>query len=141
MMTAATAAKKMKTTAAPTRLILPSSSKGLERYDEFSGIGAIIEVDRDLDYVRAQLNEKLEEVFGLTERDARALMEIEDREEYTTRIYEIAESRFFRALRFSFRIGEDRRKSVRRAAPCAVIIRIRPSAEPGRVDLPGSEHA
>lgn len=72
---------------------LDSLIKGLERYDEFSGIGAIIEVDRDLDYVRAQLNEKLEEVFGLTERDARALMEIEDREEYTTRIYEIAESR------------------------------------------------
>ena len=71
---------------------LDSLIKGLQRYDEYSGIGAIIEVDRDLDYVRGQLNEKLEEVFGMTELDARALMAIEDREEYTTRIYEIAES-------------------------------------------------
>ncbi|MDE7297706.1 MAG: hypothetical protein K2N94_02610, partial [Lachnospiraceae bacterium] len=69
---------------------LDSLIKGIQRYDEYSGIASVIEVDRDMDYIRGRLTERLEEVFGLTEWDARALAAIEDQEEYTARVYEIA---------------------------------------------------
>lgn len=69
---------------------LDSLIKGLKRYDKYAGIASVIEVESDMNYVRGMMVEKLEEVFHLDEQEAKKLAAIEDQEEYTARIYEIA---------------------------------------------------
>lgn len=69
---------------------LDSLIKGLKRYDKYAGLASVIEVESDMNYVRGMMVEKLEDVFHLDEQEAKKLAAIEDEEEYTARIYEIA---------------------------------------------------
>lgn len=69
---------------------LDSLIKGMRRYVKYYGLAYEISIDDDMDYVRDMLLDKLESVFGITQQEATRLAAIEDRDEYTAQIYEIA---------------------------------------------------
>ncbi len=69
---------------------LDSLLKGLKRYDKYSTIATVIQVDEDLSAVRKEILGKLEETYSLTEQDALALMAIRDQGVYAQQIYDIA---------------------------------------------------
>jgi uncharacterized protein YaiL (DUF2058 family) len=62
--------------------------KGLKRYDKYYALADELGVTSDLAYVRKQILGKLSEVFGLSDQDAKEIMEITGRTEYSERIYE-----------------------------------------------------
>lgn len=69
---------------------LDSLLKGLQRYDKYSALATIIEVEKDMDFVRDEILDKLEEIYSLTEEEAVAIAAMRDREAYTQKVYEIA---------------------------------------------------
>ncbi len=68
---------------------LDSLMKGLRRYEKFIQYGAQIGVVEDLDYLKKQILQQLDEVFGVDESTAYAMLEFETQEEYSVQIYEI----------------------------------------------------
>ncbi len=70
---------------------LDSLLKGMKRYDKYSGIAAVIDVDKDLNNIRGTFVERLDTVFGLSEQEAIQIAAIEDPDEYTAKVYEIAD--------------------------------------------------
>ena len=71
---------------------LDSLLSGLKRYEKYLALADELGIKSDLDYVRGQMLAELERVYGIKEREAINLTEIEDSVEYTTRIYKLAEN-------------------------------------------------
>lgn len=72
---------------------LDSLIKGLRRYEKFIQYGAEIGVVKDLDYLKKQILQQLDEVFGVDEATAYAMLELENQGEYSVQIYEIVSQR------------------------------------------------
>lgn len=68
---------------------LDSLLKGLERYDKYISLAAMLGIKTDLDHVRLQIISELNNVFKLTEEDALKLISIEDQEEYSIEVYDV----------------------------------------------------
>lgn len=71
---------------------LDSLLKGLKNYNKYSPLGSIIEVDDDMNFVKGQIVQMLNDTFDLSESEAVAIIKIEDRDEYTAKVYEIVNS-------------------------------------------------
>lgn len=71
---------------------LDSLLKGLQRYDKYSALASVIEIETDMNFVRDKLVQQLSDVYGLSEHEAVKLAAMEDREAYSEKIYEIAGS-------------------------------------------------
>ena len=69
---------------------IDSLLKGLQRYEKYLALATELGIESDLDYVRAQILAVLERTYGVSERDALHLMEIEDQTEYSRKLYMIA---------------------------------------------------
>ena len=68
---------------------LDSLMKGLRRYEKFIQHGTELGVKKDLNYLKTQIVEQLDEVFGIDEATAYAMLALETQEEYSAQIYEI----------------------------------------------------
>ena len=68
---------------------LDSLIKGLRRYEMFIQHGTELGVKRDLNYLKTQIVEQLDEVFGVDEAAAYEMLALETQEEYSIRIYDI----------------------------------------------------
>ena len=68
---------------------LDSLIKGLSRYDKYIALARQLGIHTDLDYVRKQIMAELQNVYGVSEREALELMEMTDRQDYSERIYAI----------------------------------------------------
>lgn len=69
---------------------LDSLLKGLQRYDKYSSIAVVLNIADDLDAIRGEILTDLKEVYGLSEKEAMAIMAIESQEDYTARVYKAA---------------------------------------------------
>ena len=72
---------------------LDSLIKGLRRYEKFIQYGAEIGVVEDLEYLKKQILQQLDEVFDVDESTAYAMLELETQSEYSVQIYEIVSKR------------------------------------------------
>lgn len=72
---------------------LDSLLKGIERYDKYIEYATMLGIKNDLNYVKGQILAELENVFNLTEDDVKQLMDIEDADEYSQRIYKVVQER------------------------------------------------
>lgn len=70
---------------------LDSLLKGLQRYDKYSSIARVLDVDGDLNEIRSEIVNNLEKVYGLSEQEAVLIAAIDNQEEYTAKVYEIAD--------------------------------------------------
>lgn len=70
---------------------LDSLLKGLQRYDKYSALASVIEIESDMDFVRDEIVKQLKDVFGMSEREAIKLAANSNLEDYTAKVYEIAE--------------------------------------------------
>lgn len=68
---------------------LDSLIKGLKRYETYIVAAKELGITDDLDYVRGQILEELKREFGLSEKKATKLMMMEDKTEYSIKIYDI----------------------------------------------------
>lgn len=68
---------------------LDSLMKGLRRYEKFIQHGTELGVKKDLNYLKTQIVEQLDEVFGIDEATAYEMLALETQEEYSAQIYEI----------------------------------------------------
>jgi len=68
---------------------LDSLVKGLKRYDTYIDHAKELKIEDDLDYVRDQILKVLKKKFGVSEKKAKKLMKIEDRTQYSLKIYDI----------------------------------------------------
>ena len=68
---------------------LDSLIKGLSRYDKYIALARQLGIHTDLDYVRKQIMAELQNVYGVSEREALELMEMTDKQDYSERIYAI----------------------------------------------------
>jgi hypothetical protein len=69
---------------------LDSLLKGLKRYDKYIELATMLGIKTDLDYVRTQILAELKNKFDLSEREALKINRINDRKEYSLKIYEAA---------------------------------------------------
>ncbi|MBQ9120608.1 MAG: hypothetical protein IJY09_11250 [Lachnospiraceae bacterium] len=69
---------------------LDSLLKGLRRYEKYSTVASLLGIEKDMLYVRDEIVEQLEDVYKLSELEAVKLAAIENQEEYTRMVYEIA---------------------------------------------------
>jgi len=69
---------------------LDSLLKGLDKYEKYIELATMLDISEDLDYVREQILAELRDVFDLSEKEAMDIISIEDREEYSKKIYNIA---------------------------------------------------
>lgn len=72
---------------------LDSLIKGLRRYEKFIQYGAEIGVVEDLEYLKKQILQQLDEVFDVDESTAYAMLDLETQGEYSMQIYEIVSKR------------------------------------------------
>lgn len=68
---------------------LDSLLKGLLRYEKYIDLATLLGIEDDLDYVRQQILAELKNVFGISENEARRLMTIENKAEYSKEILNI----------------------------------------------------
>jgi len=68
---------------------LDSLLKGIERYDKYIEYATMLGIKSDLDYVRGQILAELENVFHISESELKEIIQMEDAEEYSERIYSI----------------------------------------------------
>ena len=68
---------------------LDSLIKGLRRYEMFIQHGTELGVKKDLNYLKTQIVEQLDEVFGIDEATAYEMLALETQEEYSIQIYDI----------------------------------------------------
>ena len=68
---------------------LDSLIKGLRRYEKFIQHGTKLGVKKDLNYLKTQIVEQLDEVFGIDEATAYEMLALETQEEYSVQIYDI----------------------------------------------------
>lgn len=69
---------------------LDSLLKGLKRYDKYLETARELGVKSDLDHVRSQIVKELEDTYGIAEKDALSMIQIEDREQYSKSVIEAA---------------------------------------------------
>ncbi len=69
---------------------LDSLLKGLKRYDKYIELAKLLDIKTDMDYVRDQLLVELDTVFNLSEKEALKINLIEDMEDYSIKVYELA---------------------------------------------------
>ena len=72
---------------------LDSLLKGLRRYEKFIQYGAEIGVVEDLDYLKKQILQQLDEVFGVDEATAYSMIQLETQGEYSVQLYDIVSKR------------------------------------------------
>jgi len=63
--------------------------KGLKRYDKYIELATMLGIKTDLDYVRSQILAELNNVFNLSEKEAKAMIEYENMEEYSLEVYNV----------------------------------------------------
>lgn len=68
---------------------LDSLIKGLRRYEKFIQHGTELGVKEDLNYLKTQIVEQLDSVFGIDEATAYEMLALETQEEYSVQIYDI----------------------------------------------------
>lgn len=68
---------------------LDSLIKGLRRYERFIQHGTELGVKDDLNYLKTQIVEQLDGVFGIDEATAYEMLALETQEEYSVQIYDI----------------------------------------------------
>ena len=68
---------------------LDSLIKGLRRYETFSQQGVELGITEDLNYLKSQIMEQLNAVFGIDEATAYEMLALESQEDYSVQIYEI----------------------------------------------------
>ena len=68
---------------------LDSLIKGLRRYEKFIQHGTELGVKEDLNYLKTQIIEQLDGVFGIDEATAYEMLALETQEEYSIQIYDI----------------------------------------------------
>ena len=68
---------------------LDSLIKGLRRYEKFLQHGTELGVKDDLNYLKTQIIEQLDDVFGIDEATAYEMLALETQEEYSVQIYDI----------------------------------------------------
>jgi len=68
---------------------LDSLIKGLRRYEKFIQHGTELGVKEDLNYLKTQIVEQLDSVFGINEATAYKMLALETQEEYSVQIYDI----------------------------------------------------
>ncbi len=66
---------------------LDSLLKGLKRYDKYIKLATILGIKTDMDYVRGQILAELKNKFDLSEEDAFNIIDIDDRNEYSLKVY------------------------------------------------------
>lgn len=69
---------------------LDSLLKGLKRYDKYIYLASKLGIKTDLDYVRGQILAELKNVFGISEEEAMKINSIEDMDEYSRVVYNVA---------------------------------------------------
>ena len=69
---------------------LDSLLKGLQRYDKYIELATALGIDSDLDYVRTQILEELDNVFSLSEREAMKIISYDDMHKYSMAVYDVA---------------------------------------------------
>lgn len=69
---------------------LDSLLKGLKRYDKYLETARELGVKSDLDHVRSQIVRELEDTYGIAEKDALSMIQIEDREQYSKSVIQAA---------------------------------------------------
>lgn len=67
---------------------LDSLVKGLGKYEKYKKLAAELGISRDLDYVKEEIVDELENTFHISEADAIALANIKSQPDYSTEIYE-----------------------------------------------------
>lgn len=72
---------------------LDSLLKGLERYDKYIALAKELGIENDLKYVRENILKELNQVFSLSEKDAKKLIQMEDQSEYSIAVYDVAAKR------------------------------------------------
>lgn len=65
---------------------LDSLLKGLKRYDKYLETARELGVKSDLDYVRSQIIAELENTYGISEKTALAMNQMEDRDQYSASV-------------------------------------------------------
>lgn len=68
---------------------MDSLLKGLARYDKYIELATILGIKSDLDYVREQIVAELDNVFNLSETEAKDILESNSRTEYSIKIYDV----------------------------------------------------
>ncbi len=69
---------------------LDSLLKGLERYEKYYMLASVHGIESDLNYVKENIIEELNETFFLSEEDAKVLLAYEDQTTYSMAVYELA---------------------------------------------------
>ena len=70
---------------------LNSLLNGLTKYDVYLDEASELGVKSDLQYVKSQILEELQEKYNLDEEDAKKITSVEDQEKYSDKVFEIAE--------------------------------------------------
>jgi hypothetical protein len=70
---------------------LDSLLKGLQRYDKYIQLATYLGIKTDMDYVRKQILAELDHQFNLSEKEAFNIINIEDRAQYSSKVYAIAD--------------------------------------------------
>ena len=66
---------------------LDSLVKGLQRYDKYLQLAQALDITDDLNYVKGEILEKLNQEFNMSESDARVLMDKEEAIDYSEYLY------------------------------------------------------
>ncbi|MBR6468755.1 MAG: hypothetical protein IKS84_00125, partial [Lachnospiraceae bacterium] len=66
---------------------LDSLLKGLQRYEKYLQLAQMLEITEDLDYVKAEILNKLSTEFKMSEKEAYELAEVSDSVDYSEYIY------------------------------------------------------
>ncbi len=67
---------------------LDSLIKGIKRYEKYTTLATILNIEKDMDYVCDLIYAKLYESYGISQKEAEHLVQISDQEEYSAAIYE-----------------------------------------------------
>lgn len=62
---------------------------GLRQYNKYIEIATILGIDEDLDYVREQILQELYDGFNLTEKKAKEILKLKDKEKYSKAVYDV----------------------------------------------------
>lgn len=71
---------------------LDSLLKGLKRYDKYIEYATFLGIKTDMNYVRGQILAELNNKFDLPEKDALSIMSINNKKEYSLKIYDVAQA-------------------------------------------------
>lgn len=72
---------------------LDSLLKGLERYDKYISLAKELGIENDLKYVRENIIKELNQVFSISEKDAKELIQLKDQSEYSVAVYDVVAER------------------------------------------------